>query len=397
MVRRRLVAVFALLTLTLFVAGCYTQVGRPKLKTEADVDNEQYFEDENEDYAEEYLEQRENEPDSVIYHRYDVYHHYVPPAYDPYWMGYGWMDPYLFAYDPYWYPDYYRVPSYYMSFWVSWGDPWWPYWSYPYAGPLSYWRPFSYYGGWAYYSYPYYSYYDWYDYERVPPPKRRNFLRRHQPPLMGAGRVAVGSSASGRAGTATLAKTRPIDRRSTVGQTGQRTPTTLSKRREATARTKRRIERTDRELARRSASSGTYQSPRRVSKSVEKSKPARRANVSRATERRRTSVSRASTSRRKAVSSRPRTRRTAPRVLKPATPKTTKKSSSSSSTRKPRRSNYYVAPRPTYRAPSSSGSSWSRGSSGSTYSRPTISRRSSPPPSRSSSSSSSRSARRRER
>ncbi len=394
MVRRRLVAVFALLTLALFVTGCYTQVGRPKLKTEADVDNEPYFEDEDRGYAEEYLEQNENEPDSVIYHRYDVYHHYVPPAFDPYWMGYGWLDPYLFAYDPYWYPDYYRVPSYYLSFWVSWGDPWWPYWSYPYAGPLSYWRPFSYYGGWAYYAYPYY---DWYDYERVPPPKRRNFLRRHQPPLMGAGRVAVGGTVNGRAEAGTLAKTRPMDRRSTVGQTVQRTPTTLTKRREAAAKAKRRIERTDRELARRSTRSKTYQSPRRVSKAVESSKPARRTSVSRATERRRTSVSRTSTSRRKAVASRPRTRRTAPRVLKPATPKSTKKSSSSSDARRQRRSSY-VAPRPTYyHTRSSSGSSWGRSSSGSTYSRPSVSRRSSPMPSRSSNRSSSRPARRRER
>ena len=393
MVRKRLVAALGLLTLMLFVAGCYTQVGRPKLKTEADVDTEKYFEEEEPGYSEEYLEEHGNEPDSVIYHRYDVYHHYVPPAFDPYWMGYGWLDPYLYAYDPYWYPDYYRVPSYYMSFWVSWGDPWWPYWSYPYAGPLSYWRPFSYYGGWAYYSYP--PYYGWYDYERVPPPKRpkrRNFLRRHQPPLMGAGRVAIAGSGNASTGAATLSKSRPMDRRSRFGETSARTPTTLAKRRATEARAKRRVERSDRQqLARRAKSS---ERPRRVTRASATNRREGSSHVSRTTQRSRRTVSRAPTVRRKTLSSRPRTTRSVPRVVKP---RTTKKSSSSSHSR--RRRSSYVAPRPTtyHHTTRSWGSSWSRSSSGRSYSPPSISRRSSPPPSRSSGSSSSRPSRRRER
>ncbi|MDZ7372745.1 MAG: hypothetical protein ONB23_02130 [candidate division KSB1 bacterium] len=227
-IKERLALVGVALLLVV-VGGCYTQVGRPKVKTEGDV-TEGY-----------YLEEREEgeRPDTVVYHRHDVYFH-PPLYYRPMWIDYWWWDAWSWYYDPYWYWRRGFVPGYYVGVYFGWGDPWWPYWGYPYWGAdVFYWRPASYYGGWAFY----YSY-RWWDYEPLEPAKRRPFTRRHFPPL-GATGVAVRSSAIGTPGISLERRT--LERRTT---TAHESPATISKDRvpapqPSTGENLRRIQRTE--------------------------------------------------------------------------------------------------------------------------------------------------------
>ncbi|MBC7188332.1 MAG: hypothetical protein H5U38_15005 [Calditrichaeota bacterium] len=128
-----LVATLAVLALFL-VAGCYTQIAKVRVESEATSYDE---------YEERYVEEDTSAvatADSTVYHRVDVYHHglYGRPyfVYDPWWY---WWDPYYnYPWRFYfgWRVHYYWDPWY--SWYPYWGDPW-------------YWTPFSYYGGWAYY------------------------------------------------------------------------------------------------------------------------------------------------------------------------------------------------------------------------------------------------------
>jgi len=356
------VAMLALLVSLLFIAGCYTQVGRPKVKTEGDVSEEYYFE---EQYAEEGVQERaEERADTVVYHRHDVYFH--PPAfYRPLWIDYWWWDAWSWYYDPYWYWGRGLVPGYYVSFHFGWVDPWWPCY-YPFYGPeVYYWRPLSYYGGWAYYS-PYY----WYDVERLPPPKRRPFARRHLP-LMGGTGVAVSSGGSG-SEAATLSK-RAIGRRTTTIAPAKGTVSreTLSKRAADETKSLRRVPRTEAAPKKRVETTETRRRRSDEALRVKKSPARRSVNKARARPHSSPAVRKSTTTR-----SVPRVRKASPPPkIKPAPPPK-RSSKSGTSARRRTRSEYtpHYVPR--------SHSSWPRSSSGSSgsYSPPTY-RRVAPPPS----------------
>jgi hypothetical protein len=210
---REKVALLSLMVLLIFLAGCYTQVGRPKVKTEGDVAEEYYVEEREE----------AGRPDTVVYHRHDVYFH-PPMYYRPLWIDYWWWDAWSWYYDPYWYWRRGFVPGYYVGIYFGWGDPWWPYWSYPYWGPeVFYWRPAGFYGGWAYYQ----SYW-WWGYTSVEPAKRRPFVRRHLPPP-GLTGIAVGAGSTSSPGS-TLER-RTVERRTS---TIHESPATIARDRSST-------------------------------------------------------------------------------------------------------------------------------------------------------------------
>lgn len=148
------------LTLGLMFSGCYTQFSRP------DVDTDQYYDYEDEDYAEEYYED-EDVVETEYVNYYDVYVGGPPIYYGPhvwmYWSPYYRYTRHHMYYDPWWngYRDVWHV-GIYDPFW----DPWYD----------------SYYNRHFHYYHPRNHYYWGYDrgrgYESVRPQKKRDFDRR---------------------------------------------------------------------------------------------------------------------------------------------------------------------------------------------------------------------------
>ncbi|MGQ9559338.1 MAG: hypothetical protein ACUVWA_02385 [Candidatus Oleimicrobiaceae bacterium] len=215
---RRMLAVAMGTVLVLMVAGCYTQIAKVRVESEATYD----------EYEERYVEAdttEEVEADSTVYHRVDVYHHGL------YRGPYSFYDPWWYWWDPYWdYPWRFSFAWRVHYYW----DPWYAW--YPYWGDPWYWTPFSYYGGWAYYgpgwgwSYYYHPYYFRYRYWDQPY-ARRPFQRRpmlagggtgplHAPPMTAVSATRTRSPQEGAGAGQELA--RPAsDRRRTVSRRGE--------------------------------------------------------------------------------------------------------------------------------------------------------------------------------
>ncbi len=124
------------------LSGCYTQLSKGG--------HYAYYEDEQEPVYEEeqpYIEQEEyTDADTIVIHKSDRYDVYVNDWYPNVYIDAWWYQPYWYYSSSYWWRHHHHWDPWW-GFSFSWGDPW-------------YWRPFTYYGGWAFYD-PFYSGWGW--------------------------------------------------------------------------------------------------------------------------------------------------------------------------------------------------------------------------------------------
>ncbi len=192
-----MLSVLALLVLQ----GCYTQFGQPQGESpereqyeqygdQKDEPSDEYYAEDEASYDSDYVatyEEDEEDPDRVIINKYYIYDDYAdiyvdPELFDPF--PYPFVSFRLSFGDPYWHyhPRYVHYPRYYRYVYFAydpfWWDPWdWYY--YSFRSPYSYghyYYPF-YYDPWVYPRYPYYGGGDFVFHDPIPN-RRRDWDRR---------------------------------------------------------------------------------------------------------------------------------------------------------------------------------------------------------------------------